>query len=113
MRTCWASAIAFASNVQRRLESPEAWIAHICKSKHPLINAMLRRYRFLNRNVTFHHFDVLVGCLFSFADIVVLNKKMYISQSSSIHNVAEVYSVHAMVLSGTHMVQKDCFMLFK
>ena len=41
VRTCWASAIACASNVQRRLESPEAWIAHICKSKHPLINAML------------------------------------------------------------------------
>ena len=77
VRTYWASLIASASNVQRRLESPEAWIAHICKSKHPLINAMLRRYRFLNRNLFFHHFDVLVGCLFSFADIVFLNKIRY------------------------------------
>ena len=52
VRTYWASAIASASNVQGKLESLEVWIACICKSRHPLINAMLRKYRF-HRNLCF------------------------------------------------------------
>ncbi len=59
MRTCWANAIASASNVQGRLETLEVWMARTCKSKHPLINAMLQRYRFLNRNLNFYDFDVV------------------------------------------------------
>ena len=60
----FGSASSGQCGVHHGEESPEAWIAHICKSRHPLINAMLRRYRFLNRNLIFHNFEVLVGCCF-------------------------------------------------
>jgi len=76
VRTCWASSIAYAGNVQGRLESLQVWIIRICKPRHPLINAMFRRYRFLNR--TFFYFDALVGyrCFF-FCGYCFLNKLFY------------------------------------
>ena len=76
VRTCWASSIAYASNVQGRLQSLQVWITRICKPRHPLINAMLRRYRFLNRNL--FYFDVLVGyrCFF-FCGYRFLNKLLH------------------------------------
>ena len=54
--------------------------------------------------------DIVV---FFFCGYLFLNELLYISQASSIHNLAEVDSVHAIILSGTHMAQKGLFFAFQ
>ena len=105
VRTCWASSIAYAGNVQGRLESLQVWIIRICKPRHPLINAMFRRYRFLNRNI--FYFDALVGyrCFF-FCGYCFLNKLLYFRKHLQSTILPELDPFHAIILSGTHIAQK-------